>query len=170
VLDQFICYPDPNEVIRINVEPVRRLAGRLYKSATGYLRGRNPETGDQEADTEEGGLLSAPDIDDADYDETSLPGDRTEANTAADPSAGFVTLDDFARDDLLFDLFSDGLGILVAAFEDRDHGAFAQRHAVDACPETAVPLAKAGRVVQRTMYLTLRKMQPRQVPPYVAQP
>jgi hypothetical protein len=86
VPNQFIYHPDPNEVIRINVEPVRRLAGRLCKSAPGYLRGRNPETGDQEADTEEGVLLSAPDIDDiddADDDEASLHSDRTEAETAA---------------------------------------------------------------------------------------
>jgi hypothetical protein len=86
VPDQFIYHPDPNEVMRINVEPVRRLAGRLYKSAPGYLRGRNPETGDQEANNEEGGLLSAPDIDgidDTDDDEAALPGGQTEAETAA---------------------------------------------------------------------------------------
>ncbi len=81
--NQFIHHPDPNEVIRINVEPVRRLAGRLYKSAPGCLRGRNPETGDQEAGTEEGGLLSALDIDDTDDDEVSFPGDQTEAETVA---------------------------------------------------------------------------------------
>ncbi len=84
--NQFIYHPDPNEVIRINVEPVRRLAGRLYKSAPGYLRGRNPEPGDQEADAEEGGLLSAPDIDDiddTDEDEASLSSHQTKAETAA---------------------------------------------------------------------------------------
>jgi hypothetical protein len=58
--NQFIYHPGPNEVIRINVEPVRRPAGRLYKSAPSYLRGRNPETGDQDADTEEGGLFLRP--------------------------------------------------------------------------------------------------------------
>jgi hypothetical protein len=81
VPNQFIYHPDPNEVIRINVEPVRRLAGRLYKSAPGYLRGRNPETGDQEADTEEGGLLSAPDIDDIDDTDSKVSPARQRAMT-----------------------------------------------------------------------------------------
>lgn len=81
--NQFIYHPDPNEVIRINVDPVRRLAGRLYKSAPRYLRGRNAETGDQEADPEEDGLLFTLDVDDADDDEASFIGDQTEAKTVA---------------------------------------------------------------------------------------